>query len=293
MILVLNKLSKKRKQDIEHLVDSCIQMEGLEKRLYLENDFNLYENLPCFFMYYKNDTLVSVLTIQQEKEDEVEIFGYTLPTERNKGYFKELLERAEDELIQFDLFRIVFVVEPASLSSKYLIDYCSATYDKSEYLLALDVNNMDLIESKLDEGLGLTLKELDSELLDEAITLSSSIFHSDYTISRQLLEDALVNNNSNSFLGVYEDRLIGICNFYCNETFASIYGIGIAKKEQGKGYGKALLARIIKYLRGKGVTYIMLQVSSENKRAIQLYNRFGFYVKSQYDYYSYELEVDE
>ena len=103
MVKALNILDEKQKKEINELVSKCLLYEGLEKTLYLENDLNIYENMKCFFLYYVDEYLVSVLTMTQIDEDSVEITGYTLPNERNQGYFIELLDYAEEELIGFDI----------------------------------------------------------------------------------------------------------------------------------------------------------------------------------------------
>lgn len=50
----------------------------------------------------------------------------------------------------------------------------------------------------------------------------------------------------------------------------------IDQKSQGKGYGKAALAEIIRYFRGQNADRIMLSTKPENKVGLNLYHRFGF-----------------
>lgn len=77
------------------------------------------------------------------------------------------------------------------------------------------------------------------------------------------------------------------------------FGISVAKSEWGQGIGSALLQKIIEYAKEHMIELINLEVRSDNRRAIQLYERFGFwkigtspaYFKIDGEYYDFNLMV--
>ena len=59
-------------------------------------------------------------------------------------------------------------------------------------------------------------------------------------------------------------------------TLGEIEPIGVADAYQGQGLGKALLAEGLHYLAGRGLKKARLGVWADNKKAIHLYQKFGF-----------------
>lgn len=53
-------------------------------------------------------------------------------------------------------------------------------------------------------------------------------------------------------------------------------GMGVAKEFRGTGVGTALMDNALKWAKKKGIEKVGLAVFSTNKRAIRLYERFGF-----------------
>ena len=77
------------------------------------------------------------------------------------------------------------------------------------------------------------------------------------------------------------------------------FGISVTKSEWGQGIGSALLQKIIDYAKEHTIELINLEVRSDNRRAIQMYEKFGFrktgispaYFKIDGEYYDFDLMV--
>lgn len=285
----IHQLNEEQKLDIEKLVLECLLADGLERTLYLSNDLNFYENLDSFYLLYDNEKLVSVLTIFEPLETEAEISAYTLPKERNKGYFTALLDYAEEELIGFDIVHIVFVIEPASVNANYALKACQASYIKSEYLLIMD--NAECKHRNPYQAI--ELRELQAQNVTEAANLSAVIFGTNPEEDLILLNSALQSKQIESYCAYVISDMIGICNVNYGTHNACIYGFGIAPAHQGKGYGKSLLNLLIAKIADHKTRYITLEVGSENQIAFSLYKNAGFQIKTQYDYYEYIIECEE
>ena len=79
-----------------------------------------------------------------------------------------------------------------------------------------------------------------------------------------------------------DDKLVGFCMF----SFAPeaedpddrywLWRFMIDKSEQGKGYGQAALAEIIKYFRDNGADMLYLSTEPENELGLHVYHKAGF-----------------
>ena len=54
-------------------------------------------------------------------------------------------------------------------------------------------------------------------------------------------------------------------------------GIAICKDYWGLGIGSAMLSELIGIAEKEGITQLELEVNKDNKQAIKLYEKFGFY----------------
>ena len=83
--------------------------------------------------------------------------------------------------------------------------------------------------------------------------------------------------------GIYaDDKLVGFCMF----AFAPqaededdrywLWRFMIDQTEQGKGYGQAALAEIVRYFKTNGADRLFLSTEPENERGLHLYHKAGF-----------------
>jgi len=83
--------------------------------------------------------------------------------------------------------------------------------------------------------------------------------------------------------GIYaDDRLVGFCMFAVDpededeDDRYDLWRFMIDKAEQGKGFGQAALAEVIRYFRALGADRILLSTSPENERGLHVYHKAGF-----------------
>ena len=81
-------------------------------------------------------------------------------------------------------------------------------------------------------------------------------------------------------VAIHEGKVIGWCDItgFDRPVFAhrGVLGIGVLASYRGQGIGEALLQRALQLAQYKGLTRIELTVREPNKRAISLYEKFGF-----------------
>ena len=79
-----------------------------------------------------------------------------------------------------------------------------------------------------------------------------------------------------------EERPVGFAMFAFDEDCEDpdsrywLWRFMIDQNEQGKGYGQAALAEIIRYFRENGADMILLSTKAENEAGLHLYHKFGF-----------------
>lgn len=83
--------------------------------------------------------------------------------------------------------------------------------------------------------------------------------------------------------GIYaDDKLVGFCMFSFDpededeEDRYWLWRFMIDKEEQGKGYGQAALAEIIKYFKKNGADRLYLSTEPENELGLHVYHKAGF-----------------
>ena len=84
--------------------------------------------------------------------------------------------------------------------------------------------------------------------------------------------------DSNTYIGKIDVSL--------NKHEASIYGFGVLPEYRGRGYGRQMLVQTIQDILATGQHHIVLEVATENKNALSLYQSCGFRETGSYDYYS-------
>ncbi len=79
-----------------------------------------------------------------------------------------------------------------------------------------------------------------------------------------------------------DDKLVGFCMFAFDPEEEDpddrywLWRFMIDKSEQGKGYGQAALAEIIKYFRNNGADQLWLSTEPENECGVHVYHKAGF-----------------
>ncbi|MEG0691650.1 MAG: GNAT family N-acetyltransferase, partial [Oscillospiraceae bacterium] len=260
----------------------CNSHDGIVSTLFLSNDFNFDKNMKSFFLLYAEKKLVSFLTLFCPSKQEAELSAMTLPDSRRKGYFNQLLSCAKEELNRFNLDNILFVHNPKSMDAKNILDKLATTLEFSEYIMHYQgpevAYNSDM----------LTLVEVGDESdKDSIVTIFTSAFDGESEEeSIHWFECNFASKTSQIYKAMVNEKSVGtLCVNYERDP-VSIFGVCVCKEEQGKGYGKEMFLSILSKLT-KENRRIHLDVNSSNNIAFTMYQKYGFTVTAQSDYYRY------
>ena len=94
--------------------------------------------------------------------------------------------------------------------------------------------------------------------------------------NQETIFKTLSNENLNYYLIFEDDQVVGFLEGLIISPESEIYDIAVDEDYQRKGYAKKLMEFFIDLSKQKGVETILLEVNSNNIKAINLYNLFGF-----------------
>lgn len=235
-IYTTNILSKDQKKEIEELQKICNDIENLESKVFLSNEINFDKTLPCFFLAYEDDKLISFLTTFIPQKQEAEISAFTHPDYRRQGHFYELLEKAMKILKNAEVSNILFLIEPNSkCGKKVLKKYPSAKWNRSEYTLSN--KNKKIVSVSQD----LNLKLVSAENKAICLKLTEEIFNMSEGKNENFIQNAIESPDREAYIVYCSQEPIGTFNLNYEDNTAFIYGLGISPYYQQKGYGKKCL----------------------------------------------------
>lgn len=282
-IIATEELSISQQREVEALEAVVQKEEGLQSRLFLSNRLNCDPRLPCFFLAYLKERLVSVLVAFFPTEEEVEFTGFTDPDHRNKGYFSLLVKRALAHYAAAPFTRALFCVEATSDSGQAYLARRYPDIERSEYLMTL---HRQEYTPTPQAGTLVPVTRINAE---EAARLMSRIFNSDLQRSRDRISLMLLEEGRRVFAYQRRGITVGVLNAQRQgpSTFM-IYGVGILEEHRSNGYGKAMMSLALTTLFADADT-VHLEVESTNEHALALYTALGFRPVMQMDYHRLAL----
>jgi len=249
-ILKLNKLNNIQISDISELAQLCGNYNPYYEDLSITGE-------TCFLLCYEDKHLVSFLSfLSVESAMESEITAMTLPSRRRQGLFSTLLECA---LTQLNILGITNI-------------YCAVPLEYQNSSLCKDLSHIEYLQ-KLDIDSSSELFFHKPKHLQFTYTPSEE---SDIPTAYHLIEKHFLSRS----------KEIGICQLSEELQFTNLWGVEIKKPYRNQGYGLKFMSFIINDYFKCTSKPLILNVSSKNTYACKLYNRCGFKIVEQIEYYS-------
>jgi len=266
--------------EVHNLEQICKDQDNLQGSICVDTTMNFNQEMNSIFLMYDGNQLISLLTMFVPTQHEAEITALTLPSHRGKRYFKELLAKAVEELIRYEIPEVLFVIESQSITGKQVIPHLRAQYDFTEYSMRLDDRKyIPLASNRLKY-----LKPREEDL-KRLIDIRMKIFEESYEDAQGRMVNALQSDTRDQYLGILNDEIIGIGSSSRDEDEVSIFGFGITPEFRSMGYGYDLLHLILEQLRQSGIREIVIEVDSDNTHAFSLYRKIGFQIETAFEYY--------
>lgn len=140
IIINTNTLTNEQYNEVQNLIEPGTPT-------FLEAEMNYYKEFPCFYFLYEDKKLSAFLSVFIPHEDECEIYAYTDPSCRKKGYFSQLLIKALKNLRKYKFENILLVSENRDnkklaelYSSDFILKYNPESHKEPENKLILKKN---------------------------------------------------------------------------------------------------------------------------------------------------------
>ncbi|MDT0121583.1 GNAT family N-acetyltransferase [Paenibacillus sp. RRE4] len=232
------------------------------------------------FLCHHEDQLVGFLSWYSSDGMEANINSMVHPQSRRSGVFRELLQRATAEMQMQGIRTCRFRIPSNSESGIDCIRHLGASFNSSEFSMTFK----GIEDTKLcvrDINLRLAVEQ-DLEFM---ITCLSEAFGDSESWTREYLSHT---KESSRITYIAMDRLtpVGMIRVNCLHTnTAIIHDFCVLPAFQGRGYGRGILSKVVKFLQNQEYSPIRLSVVTQNRRALSLYQSIGFDVSAESLYY--------
>lgn len=274
-------LDEHQLSEIRQLEEACNNFEGLTMKLNWDLLRKRPKQLVNDFLYYGESGLIGYLALYVFNRYEAEVSAMTHPQYRRQGIFTHLLAAAREEVQRRGIAGFLYICEQASPSGAKCMNAIGARYVSSEY-------RMDLVEPIRPGSCPVELEIRPARLEDVGALaqMDALCFGMAVEQRRVQLARTIVDSTRQTLVATVGPAAVGKIHVTDEgDSAAYIYAFCVLPEYRGKGYGKAILADTVRQLTAQGYESISLEVATENRRALALYEQCGFAVTTAYDYY--------
>jgi ribosomal protein S18 acetylase RimI-like enzyme len=286
------ELNEEDYKAIKKLEAICCDVQKTNLKLEIDYKMSLRRNsiknkIMTEFLYYENEFLVGYLGLCNFHGTSVEVSGMVDPKFRRRGIFKKLYVLAVEEWQKMGPSEVLVLCDHTSRSGLAFIEEIGAEYGLSEYKMC--VNQRDL---QIKHALAVKLRLATSEDSAEIDRQSSIYFgmpeeEADNKEHEGDKDKASIEADDNfiSYMAEVQGEIMGKIHTSITNNEGFIYGFGVLPNFRGKGYGREILCSALDMFKRENVENIFLDVATENKNALELYESCGFEEISVMDYY--------
>lgn len=263
--------------EINRLVSACDKYEGLDS----PTTNTGMQAILC----YEGKELVGLLAIQQGI-DEVELYPIVQPEKRRKGIARTLLRVAKVQCKREGIGKCLLVCQESSESGKAFVKSTGSQYQFSEYSMKLD-DKLFRKNSSIDFSIELRQAEFGDVKLLAGLTARSFGEPEEGHLERYTRD--LLRPTRRFYIVLLDGQPIGTIGTTSSTERVYVVAFGITPEYRGRGYGGQALSKIIQTLLEEGPRQIMIEVVTDNRKALSLYKRCGFIEQSEYGYYGVSI----
>jgi ribosomal protein S18 acetylase RimI-like enzyme len=272
-------LREEDRADAARLLDLCNREEGLDLPIAVD------PTLPAGafttqFLAYDLGTLIGFGWLPADPDPETCLMVH--PDHRCRGVGRALLAAVRAECRRRDLPGCLLVCDEAARSGKAFVAAVGAQYRASEYRLEFDRAAVDRSRPR---HAALRLRPAVVDDLATLVQLLAGAFGEPEEDVRQGMTGMLREPTRRHFLAMLGEEPVGLLRVGAHEGYAAITGFGVLPEHRGRGYGRQMLSDTVGMLLAEGWERLVIEVATDNQRALGLYQSCGFKVASAYGFY--------
>ena len=283
-LVARRQMTEEELQALSILVDRCNVHEGLDVKINWDLLRAREGDTTGDFLFFEDGALVGYASLDGFNR-RFEATGVVHPDYRRRGIFRELFTAAVREARRRDAQQMLLVCERASASGQAFVAATGARYTTSEYRMVHD----SAVEPPLAAG-PIQLREAGAGDIDLLVHLQARSYDESEQAARQFVLYDLAEADSRVYVGLLDGEPIGKIGVVVEAQGAYIRAFGVLPEHRGRGYGRQILAATIRRMLDEGRPNLVLEVATENRKSLRLYQSCGFRETTFYDYFAVDLQ---
>ena len=285
-------LTQQQSTALDQLVAACNVHEGTSLRVFPDlepstsvGDSSAEHARPVSqFLCFQDAALIGFA--HMDGTTAVEASGVVHPAHRRQGIGRRLLAAVTAACRERGLANFLLVCDESAPSGRAFAEAVGARFRFAEYSLELD----PAAASRLGFAEGpVRLRPATVRDLDTVARLAAAAFADPEDEVRERVERGMREPIQRYFLGMLDDEPIGTLRVSRHDPNIYITAFGVLPVYQRRGYGGQMLRAVIAMLLAGNAGPIFIEVETENRNALTLYQNCGFRQRSQYSYYQVDL----
>ncbi|MDF7638712.1 GNAT family N-acetyltransferase [Lactobacillus sp. ESL0791] len=279
-------LTGAEQHDVKMLMQQIHQHDQTYRDPYLSNQFNYFSEMPAFILAYEGTLLIGLAVIYADEKphEEVEVFVEVLPERRRQGIAKKLIRLVKKILAEYGYYDIFYLSEQNFLrQSKSFIANNHLVPDPANSAYYLQTTKIPRLAVAASLKRELTVEKIKESEIPEVVAIYKEVFGESRQVATNYVTQEYHDSLTISLVLKKQGKIVGYCSIDLVKD-AYFYGLFVAKKYQGRGYGSYFMQKMMELLQAKGITTFALDVELDNQRALHAYQKLGFEIKTKIVY---------
>ncbi|MBA3825668.1 MAG: GNAT family N-acetyltransferase [Ktedonobacterales bacterium] len=269
---------------IDQLATDCNALDGGQLRLNRELLLMRPTDSTRDWLWYADGTLLGCLLVFAFGPDEAELVGMVQSAHRRRGIFTQLYEAAHADCAARGFGQLLLMVERDQEAGHGFITHIGATFAHAEYAMELVTPPPTTLRHA-----DLTLRAATPADAPAMTPILAAAFAEDEEDPADFARSMERNPHRRWLVALAGTTPIATMGLVGDTTETAIYGFAVQPAWQGRGFGRQILAQTVTRLLAEGTQHIILEVATENARALGLYLASGFRQVTAYEYYAVSL----
>jgi len=288
-IMVPVWLSTQQVSQVRALAGVCEGRDGysMEARLDFGTLETRCEGPSSDVLWYENGQLVGFAGMYGYGDlSKVEASILVHPDCRRRGIGRYMARAVVRECQKRGVRRLLLVVPQESREGAEFARAMGTRHFHSEYTMDLDVTRIPSFETIPDP---VELRPAGAEDVPVMAAIVASAFAEPVQEEEQALVRLMKDPTRTTYLAAQDGRPVGVIQSAVSDGRAFIIHFAVRPEMQGQGIGWQMLMAIVRGLQNSGSQWITIEVETENRNALSLYQRCGFVTVNATDYELLEL----
>jgi len=288
-MMIPDRLSMEQVNQVRALATVCEVGDGysMEARLDLGTLETRPEGSVSDVLWHDSGRLVGFAGMNSYGDpSEVEASILVHPEFRRRGMGRVMARAVMRESQKRGVRRLLFVVPQKSREGAAFAATMGTRHSHSEYTMDLDVKRIPAFESIHDP---VELRPAGAEDVPVMAAIVASAFSDPVQEEEQALVRLMKDSTRTTYLAAQDGRPVGVIQSAVSDGRAFIVHFAVRPDMQGQGIGRQMLLAIIRGLQNSGSRWVTIEVETDNRNALSLYERCGFVAVGATDYELLEL----